>query len=140
MKETTLGIIKPDAVENKLIGKIITKIESSSLTITEVKMVYLTINTLEELYKEHIGKPFLPGLIEFMASGPVILLLLEGEDAVNTLRSLCGDTNPEKALPGTIRGDCGEGLPKNAIHASDSPESAKREINLLFPQKPDSLI
>ncbi len=69
-----------------------------------------------------------------MASGPVLLLLLEGENAVNTLRSLCGDTNPDKALPGTIRRDCGEGLPKNAIHASDSQESAKREINLLFPE------
>lgn len=134
MKETTLGIIKPDAVDKKLIGKIITKIESSSLTIIEIKMLYLTRNTLDELYKEHIGKPFLPGLIEFMSSGPVVLLLLEGEDAVKTLRSLCGDTNPDKALPGTIRGDCGEGLPKNAIHASDSQDSAKREINLLFPE------
>ena len=134
MKEITLGIIKPDAVEKKLIGKIVSKIESCSLTITDIKMVYLSTNTLDELYKEHIGKTFLAELIEFMSSGPVVLLLLEGEDAVKTLRSICGDTNPEKALPGTIRGDCGEGLPKNAIHASDSPNSAKREIQLFFPE------
>lgn len=134
MKEITLGIIKPDAVEKKLIGKIISKIENYPLTITHLKMVYLTRHILDELYKEHIGKSFLAGLIEFMSSGPVVLFILEGEDAVKTLRSICGDTNPEKALPGTIRGDFGEGLPNNAIHASDSQESAKREIQLIFPE------
>lgn len=132
MNEVTLAIIKPDAVKRKIIGRIISRIEDSELTILNMEMTKLSKETLRDLYSEHEGKSFLEELIEFMSSGYVVLLKIEGENAINNLRKLCGNTDPNKASPGTIRGDFGTVLPFNVIHASDSPESALREINLLF--------
>ncbi len=132
MEEITLAIIKPDAVKRKLIGQIIIRIEESDLRILCIKMATLSKNILRELYIEHEGKSFLEDLIEFMSSGQVVLLILKGEKAIENLRKICGATDPNKALPGTIRGDYGTSLPYNVIHAPDSPESAKREIGLFF--------
>ena len=130
--EKTLSIIKPDATERNLIGKIINRFEEANLRIAAIKMVHLTQEQAEGFYAEHEGKPFFADLVAFMISAPVVLLVLEGENAVQCYRELIGVTNPEHARPGTIRHDFALNFRHNSVHGSDSPESAQREIAYFF--------
>ena len=130
--ENTLSIIKPDAASKNVIGKILDRFESSGLKIIAIKMLYLDKDMAEGFYSEHKGKPFFDKLINFMTSGPVVVQVLSGEDAIKTNRELMGNTNPEEAAQGTIRSDFAESIDANAVHGSDSPESAEREISYFF--------
>ena len=130
--EITLSIIKPDAVEKNRIGEIISRFEKAGLRIAAIKMVKLTKEQAEEFYGEHKGKPFYPDLTKFISSGPVVILVLEGDQAISKNRQLMGATDPKKAEKGTIRADFADSMSKNAVHGSDSPESALREIQFFF--------
>ena len=130
--EKTLSIIKPDAVAKNVLGKILDRFESSGLKIVAVKMLHLDQDMAEGFYAEHKGKPFFDKLINFMTSGPVLVQVLSGENAIKTNRDLMGNTNPEEAAAGTIRSDFAESIDANAVHGSDSPESAEREISYFF--------
>lgn len=135
--ERTLAIIKPDAVANNFIGNILALIEKSGLRIIAAKMVHLSIDDAEELYAEHQGRPFYNPLLKFMTSGPVMVQVLEGENAIQILRDLMGATVPKEAEVGTIRNLYAEHefngeVHENAIHGSDSVESAQREIDFFF--------
>lgn len=130
--ERTFSIIKPDAVAKNIIGKIYSRFESNGLCIVAAKMVLLSRQDAEGFYAEHKGRPFFPALIEFMTSGPVTVQVLEGEGAVLKNRELMGATNPQEADEGTIRADFAESIDANAVHGSDSPESAAREIAYFF--------
>ena len=129
--ETTLCIIKPDAVKNGFEDKINEKIVSSGLKIIQSKKTLLTEEIASDFYKEHAQKPFFTELVEFIISGEVVVQILEGEDAIKSYRSLMGSTNPEEAQEGTLRKLFAESLSKNAVHGSDSPESAVREIDIM---------
>ena len=129
--ETTLCIIKPDAVKNGFEDKINEKIVSSGLKIIQSKKTILTEEIASDFYKEHAQKPFFNELVEFIISGEVVVQILEGEDAIKSYRSLMGSTNPEEAQEGTLRKLFAESLSKNAVHGSDSPESAAREIDIM---------
>ena len=129
--ETTLCIIKPDAVKNGFEDKINEKIISSGLKIIRSKKTLLTEEIASDFYKEHAQKPFFTELVEFIISGEVVVQILEGEDAIKSYRSLMGSTNPEEAQEGTLRKLFAESLSKNAVHGSDSPESAAREIDIM---------
>ena len=130
--ENTLSIIKPDAVSKNVLGKILDRFESSGLKIIAIKMLYLDKDMAEGFYSEHKGKPFFDKLINFMTSGPVVVQVLSGENAIKTNRELMGNTNPEEAASGTIRSDFAESIDANAVHGSDSSESAEREISYFF--------
>ena len=130
--EKTLSIIKPDAVAKNVLGKILDRFESSGLKIVAVKMLHLDQDMAEGFYAEHKGKPFFDKLINFMTSGPVLVQVLSGENAIKTNRELMGNTNPEEAASGTIRSDFAESIDANAVHGSDSSESAEREISYFF--------
>tara|TARA_Y100001958_G_scaffold134526_1_gene105166 strand:+ start:134 stop:559 length:426 start_codon:yes stop_codon:yes gene_type:complete len=130
--EKTLSIIKPDAVGKNLIGKIITRFEENGLYLVAGKLVHLTDDMASGFYAEHDGKPFFNDLKKFMTSGPVFIQILEGENAVQKNRDLMGNTNPQEANPGTIRADFANSIDANAVHGSDSLESAKREIEYFF--------
>lgn len=130
--ERTFSIIKPDAVAKNNIGKIYSRFESNGLRIVASKMVRLTAETAGGFYAEHAERPFFPDLIQFMTSGPVMVQVLEGEGAVAKNRELMGATNPKEADAGTIRADFAESIDANAVHGSDSPESAAREIAYFF--------
>ena len=130
--EKTLSIIKPDAVGKNLIGKIITRFEENGLYLVAGKLVHLTDDMASGFYAEHDGKPFFNDLKKFMTSGPVFIQILEGESAVQKNRDLMGSTNPQEANPGTIRADFANSIDANAVHGSDSLESAKREIEYFF--------
>ena len=130
--EKTLSIIKPDAVSKNVLGKILDRFESSGLKIVAIKMLHLDQDMAEGFYAEHKGKPFFDKLITFMTSGPVIVQVLSGENAIKTNRELMGNTNPEEADSGTIRSDFAESIDANAVHGSDSSESAEREISYFF--------
>ena len=129
--ETTLCIIKPDAVKNGFEDKINEKIVSSGLKIIQSKKTLLTEEIASDFYKEHAQKPFFTELVEFIISGEVVVQILEGEDAIKSYRSIMGSTNPEEAQEGTLRKLFAESLSKNAVHGSDSPESAAREIDIM---------
>ncbi|EIJ67688.1 nucleoside-diphosphate kinase [Pasteurella bettyae] len=131
-RERTFSIIKPDAVERHLIGKILARFEENGFTILATKMVHLTKEQAEGFYAEHQGKPFFDGLVEYMTSAPVVVSVLEKENAVKDYRTLIGATNPEQAEVGTIRRDFAESQRRNSVHGSDSLESAKREIAYFF--------
>lgn len=131
-QSSTFSMIKPGAVKEQHIGAIVDKIEQAGLKVTALKMTRLTQEQATSFYKEHEGKPFFPTLIEKMTSGPVVAMVLQGDEAVTTLRKVIGATNPEKAEPNTIRALFGKNVTENAIHASDSPESATREIQFFF--------
>lgn len=134
MSERTLVLLKPDAVRRGLVGEIIGRIErKAGWRITALDMRTLERSTLEAHYAEHVGRTFYGPLLEFMASGPTVILVVEGERAVEGLRALAGPTDPIAAAPGSIRGDYGTIVRENLIHASDSPESAERELKLFFP-------
>jgi len=130
--ERTLFLIKPDAVERKLIGEIISRIEETSLKILEIKMVLFSREMTEQFYAEHKGEGFYDRLINYMADKKVVALKLEGKNAIKTLRDIVGATDPKKAKKNTIRADFGLGTPQNSVHASDSAESAEREIKFFF--------
>ena len=134
MQEKTYVMLKPDAVANRHIGEIIARFERVGLKVEQLVMAQVTPEQAAENYAEHLGKPFYEGLIEYITSGPVVKLLLCGEDAVAITRKLMGATNPKEAAPGTIRGDFGLTMAANVIHGSDSPESAQREIGIFFPE------
>jgi len=130
--ERTLSIIKPDAVSKNVIGKILSRFEDHGLKIVAGKLVSLSEELASGFYAEHAGKPFFPALIEFMTSGPVFIQVLEGDNAIAKNRELMGNTNPEEAAPGTIRADFAISIDANAVHGSDSANSAEREINYFF--------
>ncbi|PJG85786.1 nucleoside-diphosphate kinase [Conservatibacter flavescens] len=130
--EYTLSIIKPDATKRNLIGKILNRFEEAGLRIAAMKMVHLTQQQAEGFYAEHEGKAFFADLVAFMISAPVVVLVLEGESAVQNYRDLIGATNPEEARSGTIRHDFALNYRYNSVHGSDSPESAQREIAYFF--------
>ena len=126
--ERTLSIIKPDAVGKNVIGEIYTRFESAGLRIAASRMMQLSDSTAGGFYAEHKGRPFYDDLVKFMTSGPVVVQVLEGEGAIAKNRDLMGATNPQEAAAGTIRADFATTIDANAVHGSDSPESAAREI------------
>jgi nucleoside-diphosphate kinase len=130
--ERTLSIIKPDAVGKNIVGKIYSRFETNGLQIVGSKMLRLSEEVAGGFYAEHRERPFFPALIEFMTSGPVVVQVLEGEGAVAKNRELMGATNPKEADEGTIRADFAESIDANAVHGSDSTESAAREIGYFF--------
>ena len=130
--QRTLSIVKPDAVARNLIGEIYSRFEKGGLRIIAAKMIHLSEEQAQGFYGEHDGKPFFADLVSYMRSGPVMVQVLEGEDAIATNRRLMGATNPSEAEPGTIRADFAESIDANAVHGSDAPESAAREIGFFF--------
>lgn len=130
--EETLTIIKPNAVSHKHVGEIINVYENSDFKIKNIKMVHLTKKQAEQFYKEHEGKSFFEDLTTYMTTSPVVVIKLEGEDAVKKNRELIGDTDPRVAGPETLRAKYGQSKARNGVHGSDSVESARREINLFF--------
>ncbi|MCY0882364.1 MAG: nucleoside-diphosphate kinase [Acidianus infernus] len=125
-------MIKPDGVKRRLIGDIISRFEKRGLNIIAMKMVRISRETAEKLYEEHKGKSFFEDLISYITSGPVVCMVIEGDEAVSVIRKMIGATDPKEALPGTIRGDYALSKAENVIHASDSPEKAKKEMSLFF--------
>ena len=130
--ERTLSIIKPDAVAKNVIGEIVTRFEKAGLSVVAMKMVHLSDEKAGGFYAEHKERPFFKDLVGFMTSGPVVVQVLEGEDAVAKNRDLMGATNPKEAEAGTIRADFAETIDANAVHGSDSTESAARELAYFF--------
>lgn len=133
--ERTLSIIKPDAVAKNVIGKIYSRFESNGLKIVASRMQHLSTEKAEGFYAEHKGRPFFGDLVEFMTSGPVVVQVLEGENAIALHRDLMGATNPKEAAEGTIRADFAESIDANAVHGSDSADSAAREISYFFAEE-----
>jgi len=130
--EMTLSIIKPDAVAKNVIGKIEQRFEDAGLKIVASKMLHLSVEKAQGFYAEHEGKPFFNALVEFMTSGPVIVQVLAGENAIMLNRELMGNTNPKEADAGTIRADFAESIDANDLHGSDAPIRAQREIAYFF--------
>ena len=130
--QETLVIAKPDAVRRRLVGEILRRIEERELRITDLRMMVIDEDLAGRHYEEHREKPFFAELVGFITSGPVVVARIEGADAVSVVRDLMGPTDPKDAPPGTIRGDYGEVITENLVHGSDSPESAKRELDLFF--------
>jgi len=130
--ERTLSILKPDALEKGIIGKIIDRFESNGLKPVAVKMKKLTREEAAGFYAVHKDRPFFGELVDFMTSGPVVIMVLEGENAIAKNREIMGPTNPKDAPPGTIRGDFAKSIDANTVHGSDSPESARTEIAYFF--------
>ena len=130
--EQTLSIIKPDAVKKNVIGKIISRFEENGLRIAAVKKVQLSRSEAQEFYAVHKERPFYNDLVDFMISGPVVIMVLEGNNAVAKNRELMGATNPKEAAPGTIRADFADSIDANAVHGSDSKENANIEIEFFF--------
>jgi nucleoside-diphosphate kinase len=131
--ERTLSIIKPDAVAKNLIGQIYARFEQAGLKIVAARMMYLSRGEAEGFYAVHRERPFFRDLVEFMTSGPVMIQVLEGENAIQKNRDLMGATDPRKAAPGTIRADFAQSIDANAVHGSDSPQTAATEIGYFFP-------
>jgi nucleoside-diphosphate kinase len=132
--EQTLSIIKPDAVAKNVIGKIYSRFEGAGLEVVAARMVRLSRAEAEGFYAVHRGRPFFNDLVEFMISGPVMIQVLEGEDAIARNRELMGATDPKKAAAGTIRADFAQSIDANAVHGSDAPETARTEIAYFFAQ------
>ncbi|MDO6515123.1 nucleoside-diphosphate kinase [Neptuniibacter sp. 2_MG-2023] len=130
--ERTFSIIKPDAVAKNVIGKIVSRFESNGLKIVEMQLKQLSKEEAEGFYAEHKERPFFGDLVEFMTSGPVVVQVLEGDNAIALNRELMGATNPQEAAEGTIRRDFAQSIDANAVHGSDSPASAEREIAYFF--------
>mgnify|MGYP001813864341 CR=1 FL=1 len=130
--ERTLVIIKPDGVQRGLVGPILTRLERRGLRLAAMKLMQITPELAARHYQIHQGKPFYEGLIEFITSGPVVVAVIEGQDAINTVRKTMGATNPAQAKPGTIRADYGLEIGRNLVHGSDGAETAAYEIPLFF--------
>lgn len=137
-KERTLSIIKPDAVAKHFIGEIIARFEKKGLEVVAAKLLRLTQKQAEEFYAVHKERPFFADLVKFMSSGPVFVQVLEGDDAIARNRQIMGATNPKDAAPGTIRADFAKSIDHNAVHGSDSKETAKAEIDFFF--KPEEIM
>lgn len=135
MTQQTLVLIKPDAVARGLAGEIITRLERKGLKLTELNLRTMDGDLADAHYAEHVDKPFYPPLKDFMTSGPLVAMIVTGDEAIAAVRALAGATDGRKAAPGTIRGDLSLSNRENLIHASDSEESAKREIALWFPDR-----
>ena len=131
--ERTLSIIKPDAVKKNVVGQILARFEAAGLRIVAARMMFLSRAEAEGFYAVHRGRPFFADLVEFMTSGPVLVQVLEGDNAIARNRELMGATDPGKAAKGTIRADFAESIDANAVHGSDAPETAKNEIAYFFP-------
>lgn len=136
--QRTLILIKPDAVQRRLAGKIIARFEQRGLRLVGMKMLQITPELSKRHYAEHVNKPFYPLLEEFITSGPVVALVAEGPDAISVVRAMMGPTNGRDAAPGTIRGDWGLSRQMNLVHGSDGPEAAQREIEIYF--EPEELL
>jgi nucleoside-diphosphate kinase len=132
MAERTLVLIKPDAMERRLAGEIVARLERRGLVLRAAKLMHVDRALAERHYEEHRAKPFFGELVEFITSAPTLALVVEGESAISVVRATMGATNPVAAAPGTIRGDLALAMPDNLVHGSDSPESARREIELWF--------
>ncbi len=130
--EKTFVMIKPDGVKRRLIGEVISRFERKGFTIKALKMVKLDKEKAEQLYSVHRDKPFFNELVEFVTSGPVVAMVLEGESAISVVRTMIGSTDGRKAAPGTIRGDYALDIQENVVHASDSGESFEREYRVFF--------
>ena len=127
-------MIKPDGVERGLVGELVSRIEAKGYRIVAMKMLTIPRDLAEQHYGEHAGKPFFDGLVSFITGGPVVAMVLEGENAIAGWRTLMGPTNPADAAPGTVRGDFATSIDENVAHGSDAPETAEREIGLFFPE------
>ena len=138
MRERTLVLLKPDALHRRLAGEIISRFEKKGLKIVAMKMLWVSRELAEKHYEVHKGKPFYESLLDYITSGPIIAMVLEGESAIKVVRNLMGKTNGVEAAPGTIRGDYSVSIQNNLVHGSDSPESAEREISLFF--KPQEIL
>jgi len=132
LAEQTLIIIKPDAVKRDLVGEILSRFEKREFSISKLKMFNFTTEMAEQFYSVHSSKPFFGELVSFITSGRVAAAIIEGENVINMTREIIGKTNPKEANPGTIRGDFGNGILENSIHASDSRESFDKEVNVVF--------
>ena len=132
--ERTFSIIKPDAVAKNVIGKIYSRFESNGLKIVAARMLHLTREQAGAFYAVHKERPFYNDLVDFMTSGPVVVQVLEGEDAIAKNREIMGATNPQEAAEGTIRADFAQTVDENAVHGSDGPDTAKVEIDFFFPE------
>ena len=130
--ETTLVLLKPDAVQRGLVGEIVNRLEKTGMKLTGMKLMQVSQDLANEHYGEHVGKPFFDGLVSFITSGPIVAMALEGNGAVAIVRKTMGATNPADSPPGTVRGDYGIDIGRNLVHGSDSVESAKREVALFF--------
>ena len=130
--ERTLSIIKPDGVEKNIIGKIYSRFEKAGLRIVEAKMLHLSQEQAEGFYAVHKERPFFNDLVDYMTSGPVMVQVLEGQDAINLNRKLMGATNPEEADEGTIRKDFADSIERNTVHGSDGPDTASIELEYFF--------
>ncbi|HYY60266.1 MAG TPA: nucleoside-diphosphate kinase [Burkholderiales bacterium] len=131
--ERTLSIIKPDAVKKNVIGRIVARFEAAGLRIVAARMLHLSREQAEGFYAVHRQRPFFRDLVQFMTSGPVLIQVLEGENAIAKNRELMGATDPKKAERGTIRADFAESIDANAVHGSDSPDTARMEVAYFFP-------
>jgi len=132
MRQRTFTMLKPDAVKRRLTGKILTRFEERGLKVIAAKTLMISEDLAKEHYGEHSDKPFFADLISYITSGPVFAMVLEGDDVIAQVRQMVGATNPKEAAVGTIRGDFAIDLGRNVVHASDSEQSAEREINLFF--------
>ena len=130
--ERTLSIVKPDGVGGNLIGEVLRRFEETGISVVALRMIYLSKKQAEGFYHVHRERPFFSSLTDFMSSGPCVVMVLEGEEAISRVRAIMGATNPEEAEPGTIRKDFASGIEKNIVHGSDSPESAAYEIGYFF--------
>ncbi len=133
MSERTLVLVKPDGVSRGLVGEVVSRIERKGLTLAALELRNVERAVAEQHYAEHAGKPFYESLLEFITGGPLVAMVVEGENAIAAFRQLAGATNPVQANNGSIRGDLALEVQYNIVHGSDSPESAKREIDLWFP-------
>ena len=132
--EKTLVLVKPDGVQRGLSGEIISRFENRGLKLIGLKLMQVSEELAGRHYHEHTERPFFPGLVSFITSGPIIAMAWEGDNAIGIVRKTMGTTNPVEASPGTIRGDLAINIGRNVVHGSDSPESAERELNLFFSQ------
>ena len=133
-RERTLSIVKPDGVMKGVIGDVLNRFEKSGLRIIALKMLHLTPDMAGGFYIVHRERPFYTDLMDYMSSGPVVVMVLEGENAISAARDIMGATNPEEAAPGTIRADLADSIERNIVHGSDSPESVAYEIPYFFPE------
>ena len=134
MTERTLILVKPDGVKRRLVGEVISRIERKGYTISRMELRTLERATAEQHYAEHTERPFFGELVEFITSGPLVAMVVEGPDAVKGMRGIMGATNPIDATPGSIRGDFATVIGENIVHGSDSPENGEREISIFFPE------
>ncbi len=138
MRERTFVMLKPDAIQRCLMGNIVSRLENRGLKTVAMKFLVLSEAQAAEHYAEHVGKPFYPGLLEYIRSGPVLAMVWEGDNAVNVARQVMGDTRPFEAGPGTVRGDFGLEIGRNIVHGADKVESAQREMAIYF--SPEELV